>query len=82
LILGVIVIDSEQDAAAKAHEYQKSVLAYEALDEQIDSLLQARGGASENLSDEDYAHYRELADLRDLAYNRMKTLERGLLDEV
>ncbi len=32
-------------------------------------------------TDEDYARYRELADLRDLAYNRMKTLERALLDE-
>ncbi len=71
-----------QDPAAKAQEYKQSVLAYEALDAQIDELLQSRGGQSENLSDEEFAHYRELADLRDLAYNRMKTLERALLDEV
>ena len=70
------------DPAAKAKEYQQSVLAYEALDAEIDTLLQSRGGASENLTDEEFAHYRELADLRDLAYNRMKTLERSLLDEV
>jgi hypothetical protein len=76
--------DAQSDAqspAEKAHEYQQSVLQYEALDKQIDDLLQSRGGVSENLSDEDFAHYRELADLRDLAYNRMKTLERALLDE-
>jgi hypothetical protein len=76
--------DAQSDAqspAEKAHEYQQSVLHYEALDKQIDDLLQSRGGVSENLSDEDFAHYRELADLRDLAYNRMKTLERALLDE-
>ncbi len=75
------MINDAPDPAAKAQEYQKSVLEYEALDRQIDELLSARGGVSENLSDEDYAHYRELADLRDLAYNRMKTLERSLLDE-
>ncbi len=73
--------NSTQDPAARAKEYQESVLAYEALDAEIDALLQSRGGASENLTDEEFAHYRELADLRDLAYNRMKTLERALLDE-
>jgi len=70
-----------QSPAERAREYQQSVIAYEELDKQIDNLIQSRGGVSENLSDEDYAHYRELADLRDLAYNRMKTLERELLDE-
>ncbi len=72
---------STQDSVAKVREYQKSVLAYEALDEQIDQLLQSSGGRTEDLSDEDYVRYRELADLRDLAYNQMKSLERGLLDE-
>ena len=71
----------QQDAAAKAHAYEQSVIAYEKLDEQIDALLASRGGQSENLSDEEFAHYRELADLRDLAYNKMKTLEQELLDE-
>jgi hypothetical protein len=70
-----------QSPAERAREYQQSVIAYEELDKQIDNLIQSRGGVSENLSDEDFAHYRELADLRDLAYNRMKTLERELLDE-
>ena len=73
--------DNAQNPAEKAREYQESVLAYEALDRQIDQLISSRGGLSTNLTDEDYAHYRELADLRDLAYNHMKTLERALLDE-
>lgn len=75
------MVNNSQNPAAKAHEYEQSVIAYEKLDQQIDSLLSSRGGVSQNLTDEDYAHYRELADLRDLAYNRMKTLERALLDE-
>lgn len=70
-----------QDPAARVREYQDSVLAYEALDAEIDALLESAGGHTEALSDEQYIRYRELADLRDLAYNRMKALERGLLDE-
>ncbi len=73
--------DNTQNLAEKAQQYRQSVLDYEALDEQIDQLLQSRGGHSDQLTDEEYTHYRELADLRDLAYNRMKTLERSLLDE-
>jgi hypothetical protein len=69
------------DMIERVREYQKAVLAYEALDEDIDKLLQASGGRTEDLSDEDYVKYRELADLRDLAYNQMKALERNLLDE-
>lgn len=75
------MVNNTQDPAAKAHEYEQSVITYEKIDRQIDELLSARGGASQNLTDEDYVHYRELVDLRDLAYNRMKTLERALLDE-
>jgi hypothetical protein len=74
-------VSDNMDAAARVHEYEQSVLEYEKLGEQIADLLTSRGGVTENLTDEDYAHYRELADLRDLAYNRMKTLERALLDE-
>ena len=75
------MFDNTQNPAEQAHEYQEAVLAFEALDEQVDGLLSAHGGHSKDLSDEDFAHYRELAELRDLAYNRMKTLERTLLDE-
>jgi hypothetical protein len=75
------VIDDTQTRVTLVREYQEAVLAYEKLDEQIDQLLQSRGGHTEDLSDADYVHYRELASLRDLEYNRMKTLERALLDE-
>ena len=74
-------MDDMQNPAIKAHEYERSVLAYEKLDAEIDQLLSSRGGQSENLTDEEFAHYRELADLRDLAYNKMKVLEQELLDE-
>ena len=73
--------DETQGPVAKVHEYEQSVIAYEKLNNEIDQFLSARGGHSEDLSDEEFAHYRELADLRDLAYNRMKRLERGLLDD-
>lgn len=71
----------DKNAAEKAHEYEQAVLAYEKLDREVDELLSSRGGQSENLSDEEFAHYRELAALRDLAYNKVKTLEQELLDE-
>ncbi len=69
------------DELAQVRAYQESVLHYEALDEQIDQLLQSVGGRSEDLSDEAYVRYRELAALRDLAYNRMMQLGSRLLDE-
>ncbi|MFQ3535704.1 MAG: hypothetical protein SNJ58_07490 [Aggregatilineales bacterium] len=69
------------DELAQVRAYQESVLHYEALDEQIDQLLQSVGGRSEDLSDEAYVRYRELAALRDLAYNRMMQLGSQLLDE-
>jgi hypothetical protein len=75
------VADESQGAAAKAHEYEQAVLAYEKLDSEVDQLLSSKGGQSENLTDEEFTHYRELAELRDLAYNKMKTLEQELLDE-
>lgn len=69
------------EVLAKVREYQEAALEYEALDEQIDRLLQAHGGHSEDLSDEEYVRYRELAALRDLAHNRMIGLGRLLLDD-
>ena len=69
------------DTQAKVQLYEKSVLDYEKLHHEITQLLSSRGGRVESLSDEEFAHYRELADLRDLAYNKMKNLEKGLLDD-
>ena len=76
-----MMTEQTQDLAGKAREYQQAVLEYEGLAHQITKLLSAHGGITRNLSDEDYAAYRELAERRDLAYNRMRTLERTLLDE-
>ncbi|GAB4547643.1 MAG: hypothetical protein OHK0023_09370 [Anaerolineae bacterium] len=69
------------DELTRVREYQQAVLAYEALDKQIDELLQSAGGHTEDLPDEDFLRYRELATRRDFAHNRMMELARALLDE-
>ena len=69
------------DTQAKVQLYERSVLEYEKLHQEIIELLSSRGGHVDSLSDEEFAHYRELADLRDLAYNKMKNLEKELLDD-
>ena len=73
--------DQSQEMAARAQEYQQAVLDYEALEHQIMKFLAVHAGGTRNLSDEQFLEYRDLADRRDLAYNRMKTLEKGLLDD-
>ena len=70
-----------ENVVTQTQEYQRAVLDYESLERQVTALLAAHGGVTRNLSDDNYAEYRELAARRDLAYNRVKTLERGLLDE-
>ena len=59
--------------------YQLMVLKYEALDEEIDALLTRFNGATENMPDQEFAHYRGLAYERDETYNQMKELERQIL---
>ena len=54
------MVNDPQSPAARAHEYDQAVREYEEFDRQIDALLSSRGGVSQNLSDVDYAHYREL----------------------
>jgi hypothetical protein len=61
--------------------YRKVVLEYEALDEEIDTLMAEHDGATEKMSEADLAHYRELARRRDDVYNQMKALEQQLLDD-
>ena len=70
-----------ENVVTQTQEYQRAVLDYESLERQVTALLAAHGGVTRNLSDDNYAQYRELAARRDLAYNRVKTLERGLLDD-
>ncbi len=63
------------DDMERIERYRRLVLEYEALDEEIDALLADHKGATENMSDEDFDRYRELAHRRDTLYNQMKTLE-------
>jgi hypothetical protein len=74
--------DDTPGPAAKVQLYEQAVLEYERLSKEIVSVLSSKDGHADKLSDEEFAHYRELADLRDLAYNKVKTLERGLLDDI
>lgn len=63
-------------------KYQETVLLYEGLDQEIDDLIMAHGGSSENMSPEELSKYRHLARLRDDVQNDMRALEHELrLDE-
>ncbi|HML21197.1 MAG TPA: hypothetical protein PKD09_06095 [Aggregatilinea sp.] len=67
------------DDLNRIQTYQQMVLKYEALDEEIDALLTRFNGATENMPDQEFAHYRRLAYERDETYNQMKELERQIL---
>lgn len=66
---------------SKVQEYRQLTLDYEALDAQVDALLARYDGATENMPDAEYDHYRELARHRDLVYSQMKALERQLFPD-
>ena len=70
----------ETDELNQVQAYQKIVLEYEALDEEIDALLAEQGGGTENMSPKTLVQYRDLARRRDVIYNEMKALEQQLLD--
>jgi hypothetical protein len=72
------VTDNPSDIE-RVQEYQKLVLEYEALDAEIDGLLADHNGATEQMTDEDFERYRELAHRRDYIYNQMKAIERQIL---
>jgi hypothetical protein len=65
----------------RVQEYQRLVLDYEALDEQIDALLERHHGAAEKMSPDDLKRYRELARRRDDVYNQMKALEQQIFQD-
>ncbi len=65
----------------RVQEYRRLVLEYEALDEEIDTLLARHNGATEKMSAEAYDHYRDLARRRDYVYYQMKALERQLFPD-
>ncbi len=65
----------------QVQEYQRLILAYESLDEQVDNLLAEYNGATENMPETAYHRYRELARRRDFIYHQMKALERQLFSD-
>ena len=77
----IMFIEQAQDPMVKVSECEQAILEYERWTGKIAHLLAVNGGFTRNLSDEDYATYRELAEQRDLAHNRMQMLEQVLLNE-
>jgi hypothetical protein len=73
--------DNESEQKQRVASYQRIVLQYEQLDEEIDNLLMAHDGRSDRMSSEDHARYRNLARQRDELYNEMRALEQLLLSD-
>jgi hypothetical protein len=71
--------ESDSDILQQVQYYRKVVLMYEALDEEIDTLIMAHGGTSEKMPSEDLARYKTLARQRDELLNEMRTIEQKLL---
>jgi len=61
-------------------EHKRALLNYREWDEKVKHLL--KGRRVKDLSQEDMEAYREAADQRDAAYDRMRHLERALLDDI
>lgn len=72
---------SDNDADRRAvEEYQRVVLAYETLDQEIDTLLNIHRGNHEAMPAEELQRYRELARQRDDLYNTMRYMEQQFLE--
>lgn len=66
------------DMRQQVEEYHELVKRYHRLDEEIDSLLTAHHGHTENMSEEAMAQYRKLARERDDVFNAMRHMEQTL----
>lgn len=74
--------DAGHDSRGLIERYQALVARYEALDTEIDDLLMAHGGHTEDLPTVDLRRYRALARERDDLESEIRTLEQQLnLDE-
>ena len=74
--------EEKREPIVLVHQYQELVLAYEALDKEIDALIMAHGGSSEKMPQEDLERYRLLARRRDDLQGEMHELEMELnIDE-
>ena len=69
------------DMLQQVTRYNELVQEYHTLDEQIDDLIHAHQGHSENMSDESRETYRQLARQRDDIFNEMRTMEQTLFNE-
>lgn len=73
--------DGQTNDSALLQQYREAVLAYETIREQIVALLEANDGGTQQMSDEEYMRYREMARRRDALYDQMKHLEVQLLGD-
>ena len=72
---------SEQETKEKLlSDHKKALTDYRKWDEEVKQLL--KGRRAKDLSPEDMQTYRNVAAQRDLAYDRMRHLERALLDNI
>ncbi|GAB5489996.1 MAG: hypothetical protein Phog2KO_02110 [Phototrophicaceae bacterium] len=69
------------DMREQVTHYNELVQQYHALDEQIDDLIHAHDGHSENMTDESRQQYRQLARERDDLFSQMRTIERDLFSD-
>ena len=70
---------TDDDMMEVVQRYRQLVLDYEALDEEIDTFIQSRGGKdSHDMTPEDLAHYKALALRREEMLNEMRILEAQL----
>lgn len=67
-----------RSALQQVEHYRAVVLAYEAVDQEIDDLIMSFGGLMENMPSDVVLRYRELARRRDELLNEMRTLEHEL----
>lgn len=72
---------SNNEDLRQVQKYRTIVLIYEGLQSEINALLKANGGSSQNMSEKDREHYRELAHKRDEVMNEMRWFEHQLLQE-
>lgn len=67
-----------EDMRRQVTDYNELVQQYHALDEQIDNLIHAHDGHSENMTEQSREQYRQLARERDNLFNQMRTIEQDL----
>lgn len=69
------------DLMSQMQSYREVAEVYNDLKHAIDELLAKHDGGTENMSDEEIEHYRDLARQRDEAFNEMRWLEQKLLGD-